>query len=137
MQKEIILSTKEHNEIVDITDKLQKIVSESNIKEGLCNVFTMHATAAIIINENYDSNLRSDIIKAINKSIPERNNYLHDRIDNNAASHIRATILGPSETIPIKDGKLQFGTWQQIAFFELDGPRTERKIVVSVINSNF
>ncbi len=136
MQKEIILSTKEHNEIVDITDKVQKIVSESKVKEGLCNIFTMHATAAIIINENYDSNLRSDIIKALNKSIPERNNYLHDRIDKNAASHIRATILGPSETIPIKDGNLQLGTWQQIAFFELDGPRSERRIAVSIISSD-
>jgi len=136
MQKEITLSTKEHEEIVDITDKVQKIVSEFKVKNGLCNVFAMHATAAIIINENYDSNLRSDIIKALNKSIPEKDNYLHDRIDNNAASHIRATILGPSETIPINNGKLQLGTWQQIAFFELDGPRSERKIVVSVINLN-
>ncbi|MDD5086997.1 MAG: secondary thiamine-phosphate synthase enzyme YjbQ [Candidatus Nanoarchaeia archaeon] len=136
MKKEIILSTKEHEEIVDITDEVQKIVSESKVKNGLCNVFTMHATAAIIINENYDSNLRSDIIKAIKKIVPEKDSYLHDKIDNNAASHIRSTILGPSETIPIKDGKLQLGTWQQIAFFELDGPRNERKIVVSVIKDS-
>jgi len=132
MQKEIIISTKEHNELVDITKEVEKIVSESKVKQGLCNVFAAHATAAILINENYDPNVREDIINALNKIIPEHNNYKHDQIDNNAASHIKAAIRGPSETIPIKDGKLLLGTWQQIAFCEFDGPRSNRKVIVSV-----
>ena len=132
MQKEIIISTKEHNELVDITKEVEKIVSESKVKQGLCNVFAAHATAAILINENYDPNVREDIINALNKIIPEHNNYKHDKIDNNAASHIKAAIIGPSETIPIKDGKLLLGTWQQIAFCEFDGPRSNRKVIVSV-----
>jgi len=132
MQKEIILTTKEHNELIDITKEVEKIVSESKVKHGLCNVFTMHATAAILINENYDINIREDIINTLNRIIPEHNNYKHDQIDNNAASHIKAAIIGPSETIPIKDGKLLLGTWQQIAFCEFDGPRSNRKVIVSV-----
>ncbi len=98
MQKEIIISTKAHNELIDITKEIEKIVSESKVKHGLCNVFTMHK---------------------------------HDKIDNNAAAHIKASIIGPSETIPIKDNKLDLGTWQSIAFCEFDGPRTNRKIIVT------
>ena len=131
MQKEIVISTKEHNELIDITKDVEKIVSESKVKQGLCNVFTMHATAAILINENYDINLRKDIINALNKIIPEHNNYKHDKIDNNAASHIKAAIIGPSETIPIRNNKLSLGTWQSIAFCEFDGPRSNRKIIVT------
>ena len=134
MQKEIIISTKAHHELIDITKEVEKIVSESKVKQGLCNVFVTHATAAILINENYDPNLRDDIIKALNQTIPERNNYKHDKIDNNAASHIKAAIIGPSETIPIKDNKLYLGTWQSIAFCEFDGPRSNRKIIITIIN---
>ena len=134
MQKEIIISTKAHHELIDITKEVEKIVSESKVKQGLCNVFVTHATAAILINENYDPNLRDDIIKALNQTIPERNNYKHDQIDNNAASHIKAAIIGPSETIPIKDNKLYLGTWQSIAFCEFDGPRSNRKIIITIIN---
>ena len=134
MQKEIIISTKAHNELIDITKEVEKIVSESKVKQGLCNVFVTHATAAILINENYDPNLRGDIIKALNQTIPERNNYKHDKIDNNAASHIKAAIIGPSETIPIKDNKLYLGTWQSIAFCEFDGPRSNRKIIITITN---
>jgi len=134
MQKEIIISTKEHNELVDITKEVEKIVSESKVKQGLCNVFAAHATAAILINENYDPNVREDIINALNKIIPEHNNYKHDKIDNNAASHIKAAIIGPSETIPIKNNKLALGTWQSIAFFELDGPRSNRRVIITITN---
>jgi len=134
MQKEIVISTKAHNELIDITKEVEKIVSESKVKQGLCNVFTMHATAAILINENYDINLRKDIINLLNKIIPEHNNYKHDKIDNNAASHIKAAIIGPSETIPIKNNKLSLGTWQSIAFCEFDGPRSNRKIIITITN---
>ncbi|MBU1205094.1 MAG: secondary thiamine-phosphate synthase enzyme YjbQ [Nanoarchaeota archaeon] len=134
MQKEIIIATRAHNELIDITKEVEKIVSESKVKQGLCNVFAAHATAAILINENYDPNLRDDIIKALNQTIPERNNYKHDQIDNNAASHIKAAIIGPSETIPVKDSKLLLGTWQSIAFCEFDGPRSNRKIIITITN---
>jgi len=134
MQKRIIISTKTHNELIDITKEIEKIVSESKVKQGFCNVFTVHTTAAILINENYDINIREDIINALNKIIPEHDNYKHDQIDNNAASHIKAAIIGPSETIPIKDNKLALGTWQSIAFCEFDGPRNNRRIIITITN---
>jgi len=125
-----ILSSKKH-ELIDITDKVNSIVKKSGIKEGLCNAYAMHATAAIVINENYDPNICLDIIDSLTDLIP-RGKWRHDSIDGNADSHIKAAILGPSETIPIKNGELQLGRWQAVMFVELDGSR-ERKIVVQII----
>ena len=132
MQETTTISTLKKHELIDITDAVNSIVSNSNVKEGLCNIFTMHATAAIIINENADSNIGLDTIDALNKLI-EEGIWRHDKLDGNAASHIKSTILGPSETIPIKNNELQLGTWQSPMFVELDGPRSNRKIVVTVI----
>ena len=132
MQQEIFLSTSKKQELVDITDKINSILKKSKIKGGICNVFTAHATAAIIINENYDPNICLDLIDALNKLIPS-GIWRHDKIDGNADSHIKSAILGPSETIPIKNGELDLGQWQSIMFVELDGPRSNRKIIVSII----
>ncbi len=131
--EEIILNTTKHNEIINITDKIQKIVDKSKVKDGICSVFTPHATGAIIINENYDPGLCKDIIKALGVIVPERSDWEHDRIDNNAAAHIKAAILGPSETIQIRNGRLQLGQWQDISFIEFDGPRAGRRILVEII----
>jgi len=132
MQEIITISTSKKQELIDITDKVNDIVRKSRVKEGLCNIFAMHATAAIIINENADPNICLDIIDALNNIVKE-GKWRHDSVDGNAASHIKSTILGPSETIPIKDGKLQLGTWQGVMLFELDGPRRNRKIVVQIV----
>ena len=132
MQDIITISSSKKQEMIDITDEVRAIVRKSKVKEGLCNVYAMHATAAIVINENADPNICLDTIDALNKLVKE-GIWRHDRIDNNAASHIKATILGPSETIPIKNSELQMGTWQGLMLFELDGPRSNRKVVVSVL----
>ena len=132
MASEITLSTSKKQELIDINNKVEEIVSKSRIKDGLCNIFCKHATAAIIINENYDPNICLDLIDALNDLIPA-GKWRHDKVDGNADSHIKAAILGPSETIPIIDGKLQLGRWQSIMFAELDGPRSDRKIVVSLM----
>ena len=108
---------------------------DSGVKQGICNVFALHATAAIIINENYDPNISLDFLDALNKAIPEKAGYRHDRVDGNAASHIKAAILGPGENIPIKDGKLYLGTWQSVMLVELDGPRKTRKINVEIVET--
>ncbi len=128
----INLSTSKKQELIDITSEAQDIVTKSKVKEGICNIFAQHATAAIIINENYDPNVCLDLIDALNKLIPA-GKWRHDRVDGNADSHIKSAILGPSETIPINNGKLQLGTWQSIMFVELDGPRSNRKIIVEII----
>lgn len=127
---EITIKTNKKQELVDITNLIQK---EIKIKNGLINIYVPHATAAIIINENHDPNVCADILNSLSKLIPE-GIWLHDKIDNNAASHIKSAILGPSETIPIKNNKLQLGRWQALMLFEADGPRT-RKIIINQIES--
>ena len=131
MQEVISISTSKRQALIDITNKVEAIVKKSKVKEGLCTVFAMHATAAIIINENADPNICLDLIDSLNEIVP-RGKWRHDKLDGNADAHIKSSILGPSETIPIKDNRLQLGTWQSIMMVELDGPRN-RKIIVSVI----
>lgn len=132
MQQDIILSTSKKQELIDITDKISSVIKKSKINNGLCNVFAAHATAAIIINENYDPNICLDLIDALNKLIPS-GIWRHDKVDGNADSHIKSAILGPSETIPIKNNKLELGRWQSVMFAELDGSRNSRKIIVTII----
>ena len=121
-----------HTEAIDITSAVEEVVHKSDVVEGICQVFTPHATAAIILNESADPNIGTDLHNALRNAIPDHNNYLHDRIDNNAASHIKAAILGPSETLPVHQGKLVLGTWQAVMLVELDGPK-KRRVIVNVV----
>ncbi|MBI4611374.1 MAG: YjbQ family protein [Candidatus Rokubacteria bacterium] len=130
MQQTITLSTSTRLELVDITRQVASVVAASKVKEGLCTVFARHATAALIINENADPGFRQDVLSLLDKLIPE-GVWEHDKVDDNGAAHLRATLLGPSQAIPVKDGKLLLGTWQGITLVELDGPR-KREIVVDV-----
>ena len=136
MQYEIVLSTSKKQEIVDITAKINLIIKASKIKSGICNVFAAHATAAIIINENYDPNICLDLLDALNKLIPA-GIWRHDRIDGNANAHIKSAILGPSETIPIKNSELDLGKWQSCMFAELDGPRHGRIITITIMGDKY
>ncbi|WP_372816873.1 secondary thiamine-phosphate synthase enzyme YjbQ [Pyrococcus kukulkanii] len=124
------VTTSKEVEIIDITEKVREIVRKSGVEDGIVVVFTRHTTAGIIINEN-ESGLISDLEKTLEKLIPKGAGYSHDRIDNNAHSHLRAIILGSSVVIPVENGRLALGTWQSVLFVELDGPRT-REIYVKV-----
>lgn len=134
MQKEIAVSTSKREEMIDITSQVNKVMEESNAKNGLCNVFSTHTTCSIIINENYDPNICTDILNYLRSEAP-KGKWLHDKVDENADAHIKVCLLGSSETIPFKDGKMQLGRWQAIQLVELDGPR-ERKIIVSVMKED-
>jgi len=127
----IEIKTSRRIEIVDITDKVREIVEKHDVTDGIVVVYTKHTTTAIIINEN-ESGLKEDITNILEKLVPSRAGYMHDRIDNNADSHLRAILLGNSVVVPITNGRLDLGTWQRIMFIELDGPRT-RRVVVKVI----
>ena len=131
MQQVITVSTSKSQEMVDITKQVSLIVKKSSVKDGICHVYAMHATAAIVVNENADPDICLDTIDALNKLVA-KGIWRHDKIDGNADAHIKASILGPSETIPVKEGKLLLGKWQAISLFELDGPR-ERSIAVTVL----
>ncbi len=116
--------------MVDITRQVAEAVAKARRDQGLCTVFVRHATAAIIINENADPGFRSDVVTALDRLFPQ-GIWEHDKVDDNGAAHLKAAILGPSETVPIQGGRLLLGTWQGIALVECDGPR-EREIVVDI-----
>ena len=130
MATELRIRTKHKREMIDLTPQVAEIVRGSGVAEGLCHVYVAHATAAVVINENDDPNVCVDTLDALDKLIPA-GVWRHDRVDGNAASHIQAAILGPSETIPVQQGRLLLGTWQAVMLVELDGPR-ERRILVTV-----
>ncbi len=121
----IEVRTKKREEIVDITDEVKKYVKG---KSGLLLVYTPHTTTAITVNEA-ESGLLEDIISKMSEIIPRGAGYKHDRIDDNADAHIKASIIGNSAIIPIENGRLLLGTWQRILFLEFDGPRNRRVIV--------
>jgi secondary thiamine-phosphate synthase enzyme len=127
---DIKIHTQKTQEMVDITAQVAEVVQRAGVRNGLCMVYVPHATAAVVINENADPNVCQDILDALGRMVPE-GAWRHDRVDNNAAAHIKATILGPSETVPVRDGGLQLGTWQSLMLVEFDGPR-ERTLIVEV-----
>ena len=130
---EFHLRTTTKRQMIDLTARVSDIVAETGVDEGLCNVYVTHATAAIVVNENDDPNVCVDVLDLLDRLIPA-GVWRHDKVDGNAASHIQATILGPSETIPVRGGRLLLGTWQAVMLVELDGPR-DRRIVVTTLPS--
>jgi secondary thiamine-phosphate synthase enzyme len=130
-REDIELKTDERIEILDITREIQFIVDKSNYKTGIVNIYSRHSTSGIVVNEN-ELGLLKDFKGALESIVPTNENYHHNRIDNNADSHIKSFLIGNSETIPVYDGKPDLGTWQSIFFVELDGPRS-RKVTVTVV----
>lgn len=128
----IDVRTQDRTQMIDITSKVRDAVRQSGIQNGLVHVFSLHTTAAVTINENADPAVEADILKTINKIVPWDDNFRH--MEGNSAAHIKASLFGPSETIPLENGSLVLGTWQSIFFCEFDGPRT-RRVKVTVIPS--
>jgi len=133
MQQIIQISTSKKSGLYDITNQVEHIVAESKIKNGIVNVYAQGATAAIMIQENWDDSVQNDVVTLLNKLIPS-GIWEHDAQDNNGDAHLKAGVVGPSETIPIIEGKMGLSTWQNIFFCEFDGPRNKRNIVVSILS---
>ncbi len=131
--KMISVTSTRHSEMIDITSEVQNLIP-ANIQEGICHLFSTHTTAGLTINENADPDVQSDITKFMNKLIPW-NDSLFNHYEGNSAAHIKSSLMGFSQTIPIKDGKLVLGTWQGIYFCEFDGPRS-RKVCMNVIKED-
>jgi len=132
-QKIIHISTDRHNGLYDITGDVKKIVRESSILTGMASVYAQGATAAIMIQENWDDSVQTDVIHLLSRLIPS-GIWQHDAQDNNGDAHLKAGIIGPSETIPIINGHLGLSTWQNIFFCEFDGPRNDRAIVITLFD---
>ena len=127
---EISVSSKKRNEMIDITYDIQKLIDEENLIEGHLLVYVPHTTAGITINEGADPSVQRDIIETLKKLVPENAGYMH--MEGNSDAHIKASLLGSSVTVIIKNKKLMLGTWQHIFFFEGDGPRN-RKVYMDII----
>ena len=129
---EINLDTNKTFEIIDITSKINEIIANSNISNGIVNIFSKHSTSAICVNEN-EEGLLEDLEFVLSNIISNKFSYKHDNIDNNAESHLKSFLLSSSESVPISNNKLNLGTWQSVFFIELDGPRHNRIINITVI----
>ncbi len=130
MRQEFEVRTSSHACLVDITAQVERLVAQSEIGDGLCCVFIPHTTAAVTINENADRSVRSDILRELEDIVPWENAY--DHAEGNAAAHIKSSLIGSSQTIPVAGGRLELGTWQGIFLAEFDGPRT-RHVWVKII----
>ena len=129
MLTKLNVRTSEHTQMLDITAQIQAAVKESGVQDGICTVFIPHTTAAVTINENADPDVVRDFTMEINKIVPWEDGYLH--MEGNAAAHLKASMMGFSETVIINDGRLVLGTWQGIYFLEYDGARN-RKVIVKI-----
>ena len=125
----IKINTNRNFEIIDITSKINELI---DVERGIISIFSKHSTSAIVVNEN-ESGLLSDLEFTLNNLITDKFTYQHDRIDDNAKSHLKSFLLSSSECLPIKNGRLDLGTWQSVFFIELDGPRHGRTISLTIM----
>jgi len=133
MQKTITLRTDRRNGLYDITPDIAGLVRDSGIVSGIATVYARGATAAIMIQENWDQSVQNDVISLLRKLVPS-GVWEHDQQDHNGDAHLKAGLIGPSESIPVINGKLGLSTWQNIFFCEFDGPRDQREIVVTILS---
>ena len=132
MQKFINVSTPAREILVDITSEVEKVVAASEVENGLCSIYVQGATAGIMIQENWDDSVQTDVVELLARLIP-RGVWRHDAQDGNGDSHLKAGLVGPSETIPIVEGMIGLSRWQNIFLCEFDGPRSDRPVVVTVV----
>jgi secondary thiamine-phosphate synthase enzyme len=125
----IEISSHRREEMIDVTDRVQQVVSESGVVSGFCICFVSHTTAGITINENADPDVTRDLLYKLNKEIPQSDGYHHG--EGNSDAHMKASLFGASQTIFVENGALVLGTWQGIYFCEFDGPR-RRSLLVKV-----
>lgn len=127
------VSTRSRTEMIDITGRIQEIVTASHVEEGLVCVYVPHTTAAVTINENADPAVPKDILSQLERMVPLHGPYLHR--EGNADAHVKASLIGASEFVIVSGGKLRLGTWQSVFFCEFDGPRT-RKVYLQLLSAN-
>jgi secondary thiamine-phosphate synthase enzyme len=130
MFEQLEIRTPLHACLVEITAQVQTLLTRSGIREGVCTVYVPHTTAGVTINENADPTVCADILQALERMVPWRNEYQHS--EGNSAAHVKASLMGASQSIPVLGGRLRLGTWQGIYLAEFDGPRT-RRVWVKVV----
>jgi secondary thiamine-phosphate synthase enzyme len=126
----LTVNTGSRTEFLDLTSRIQEVVRQSDVGEGLCHIFVPHTTAGVTINENADPSVKADILMVLNKIIRDREPYRH--AEGNSPAHLKSTLVGPQLTVPVSQGRLLLGTWQGLFFCEFDGPR-RRQLHVKVV----
>ena len=132
MQHTLQLSSQRREQLIDITASVAALVKASGVQQGIAAVYAQGATAALMIQENWDESVQTDVITLLRKLIP-RGVWQHDEQDGNGDAHLKAGLIGPSETLPIIDGKLGLSRWQNLFFCEFDGPRQDRRVVCTIM----
>jgi len=120
--------THSRSEMIDITVRVAEVVREAGVKEGMVLVYVPHTTAGVTINENADPDVVHDVLAALDRAVPWRQDF-YEHNEGNSAAHAKSSMVGCSAGIPIQGGRMTLGTWQGIYFCEFDGPRTRRAIV--------
>ncbi len=129
----IEITTNKREQLIDITEQVKQCLHTSGVQNGILSVYAQGATGAIMIQENWDDSVQTDVVNLLQQLIP-KGVWLHDRQDGNGDAHLKAGLVGPSETVPVIDGELGLSTWQNIFFCEFDGPRNKRSIICMVIS---
>ena len=129
----LAVRTSAREELVNITEQVQRVVSSCGGKSGMVCVYSPHTTAGVTIQENADPDVRTDLLAHLRQLVPRQAGFRHR--EGNSDAHIKTALVGPSQTIPVKDGRLLLGTWQAIFFCEFDGPRRSRQIICTVLAS--
>ncbi|OSM07076.1 secondary thiamine-phosphate synthase enzyme YjbQ [Magnetofaba australis] len=132
MRYQLHIATQAREELIDITAQVADCVKRCGVKDGLVSVYAQGATGAIMIQENWDDSVQRDVVNLLRQMIPQ-GVWLHDQQDGNGDAHLKAGLVGPSETIPLIDGALGLSRWQNIFFCEFDGPRAQRPIVCTIL----
>lgn len=132
MQETIVVKTHNREGLYDITRHVARVVAAANVLHGIVSVYVRGATAGIMIQENWDESVQNDVVCLLQKMVP-RGVWQHDRQDGNGDAHLKAGLVGPSETIPIVQGEMGLSRWQNIFLCEFDGPREQREILVTII----
>jgi secondary thiamine-phosphate synthase enzyme len=128
----IEVATSQPRELVDITREARAQVRKAQVRSGMCALYAQGATAALMVQENDDPNIALDVLDCLDGLVPA-GRWRHDRVDDNGAAHIQAGLVGPSETIPIRDGDLALSTWQNVFLCDFDGPRRARRVLVTIV----
>jgi secondary thiamine-phosphate synthase enzyme len=132
MLRYINVKSRHRNEMIDITGEVEKELKETGVKSGVCYIYVPHTTAAVTINEGADPSVRHDILTTLSRLIPYDLNYAH--LEGNSDAHVKSSIVGASQLVPVDEGRLILGTWQSVYFCEFDGPR-HRRVILKFIQS--
>jgi|SRR6185369_791264 len=125
----LTLRSREKTELIDITARVEDLVNQARVNSGCCDIFVLHTTAGITVNEGADPAVKRDIAGCLDRLVPNAHYFTHS--EGNSAAHVKASLVGPSERLLVDRGKLLLGTWQAVYFCEFDGPR-DRRVAVRI-----